>query len=376
MLKTIPKSSVWKRSFPVYKEFEVTDSDYQVISGSLESGLFDTGSFNKQGNFYTHPLIKSINAKYYNQDANAFTVFGDISDITRVPQERAGGNTAYVISLPQEKYGERIKKGSVTLTNTESSLIYGDDEDGNITANVPVYTITDLDFDSDSITIIDSDGETFIGTITSYDANNGNVVLTFGSDTDSAVIALLDLNAGLLQTSQPLDFEGLSIDEARYGNVFYSEGIIVLWDTPITNYNLKYRSTKTIYETEVLVSAKAGEFNYSQNPSAVDVVLSGSYDFTTTAIPNVSPARTIKIKEVTDIKRKSSFSGSYGSSTGSWDDYDSNNLSDPTGSYLSPFITTIGLYDKDGDMVAIAKLPNPIKNLPDMDMNFIVRFDT
>ena len=33
-------------------------------------------------------------------------------------------------------------------------------------------------------------------------------------------------------------------------------------------------------------------------------------------------------------------------------------------------------YDDDGDMVAIAKLPHPIKNLPDYDLNFLIRFDT
>ena len=43
---------------------------------------------------------------------------------------------------------------------------------------------------------------------------------------------------------------------------------------------------------------------------------------------------------------------------------------------LAPVVTTIGIYDKDGDMVAVAKLPQPIKNLPDYDVNFIVRFDT
>ena len=48
---------------------------------------------------------------------------------------------------------------------------------------------------------------------------------------------------------------------------------------------------------------------------------------------------------------------------------------DSTGSFLSPFITTIGLYDDDCDLVAVAKLPQPIKSEPDFPVNFIVRFD-
>ena len=95
-----------------------------------------------------------------------------------------------------------------------------------------------------------------------------------------------------------------------------------------------------------------------------------------TSITNVSSAQTKKIKEVRDISQKSSYTGSYGSTTGTWNDYFTNASTDPTGSYLTTYISTIGLYDNDGDMVAVAKLPTPIKNLPDYDVNFIVRFDT
>jgi hypothetical protein len=41
-----------------------------------------------------------------------------------------------------------------------------------------------------------------------------------------------------------------------------------------------------------------------------------------------------------------------------------------------PFITTIGLYDDNCDLVAVAKLPRPIKSENDYTVNFIVRFDT
>lgn len=47
---------------------------------------------------------------------------------------------------------------------------------------------------------------------------------------------------------------------------------------------------------------------------------------------------------------------------------------DRTGSYLAPYITTIGLYN-GLDIVAVAKLGRPVKNLIQYPMNFIVRFD-
>jgi hypothetical protein len=61
---------------------------------------------------------------------------------------------------------------------------------------------------------------------------------------------------------------------------------------------------------------------------------------------------------------------------GSFDDYLISGSVDPTGSYLAPYITTIGLYDNEMNMVAVAKLPQPIKSLPDYPLNFIIRFDT
>ena len=48
---------------------------------------------------------------------------------------------------------------------------------------------------------------------------------------------------------------------------------------------------------------------------------------------------------------------------------------DPTGSFLAPYITTIGLY-QDNELVVVGKLGRPIKNLVDWPINFIVRFDT
>jgi hypothetical protein len=48
---------------------------------------------------------------------------------------------------------------------------------------------------------------------------------------------------------------------------------------------------------------------------------------------------------------------------------------DATGSFLSPCVTTIGLY-QDNQLVAVGKLGRPIKNLIDWPVNIVVRFDT
>jgi hypothetical protein len=377
MIKNIPKSAVWRKSFPVYKKFTLTKEDSEVISGSLEVGDFDTGSFNKQGTIFTHPLLKSITSKYYHPDTNPFTLFGEVPDIGQIDRYRVTGSTAYVISIDQEKYGEAIKRNSLTLKDPTNSIDFADDGQGTIVSSVPLYGLESIDFETGDILLKDADNELFSGSVLGMDFDTGVSTMTFNGDTDQISVGILDLTNSSITTALPMDFDGLEIDEARYGNVFYSDGTLVVWDYPIDNYTMGYRSTKTIHETEVLVSVKAGEFNTSQNPSAVDVQLFATPEFhEVTRTGTHSRDGSIKIKQVLDISKKSEFYGSIGTSTGSWDDYDTYRQTDPTGSYLAPFITTIALYDDDGDMVAVAKLPTPIKNLPDMDMNFIVRFDT
>jgi len=56
-------------------------------------------------------------------------------------------------------------------------------------------------------------------------------------------------------------------------------------------------------------------------------------------------------------------------------EYEYSSSYDPTGSYLAPFITTVGLYDGN-ELVAVGKLGRPVKNLIDWPVNIIVRFDT
>jgi hypothetical protein len=47
---------------------------------------------------------------------------------------------------------------------------------------------------------------------------------------------------------------------------------------------------------------------------------------------------------------------------------------DITGSYLAPYITSIGLYN-GSDLVAVAKLSSPIKNTGEYPLNFLVKWD-
>lgn len=128
--------------------------------------------------------------------------------------------------------------------------------------------------------------------------------------------------------------EGGTLLQTNYvGNVFAKHGIAVIsspdyrYDNIINlPYTASYRSTKTIYEMGVTTKINAGDFNVSSNLS-----LTGDDDVTFKTFA--------------------------------------------TGSAFAPYITTIGLYDNAGQLLAIGKLAQPIRKRPDVDMNFLIRVD-
>lgn len=129
------------------------------------------------------------------------------------------------------------------------------------------------------------------------------------------------------------------------GNIFYPYGIAILpksGSTPINSIGLSlltgsildisYRSQVTIYEHAVHCTMERGEFNYSSNASLIA--------FTSSSISG----STTLINEML------------------------------TGS-LTPYITTIGLYNSNYDLLAVAKFPRPIRRIVELDQTVVIKFD-
>ena len=424
MLKNIAKSNVSNRQFKVYKKFYASHEDYPVLklydkssvyhtgSGAFDSNEFErtisgslTNSFNK------YPMYQSIKHKYFT-DNGLLGMFGSLTDMADFSNERRIDDTLFVIPISQIEYGEGIKPGSVRMYSDEinsGSLLY-DDGKGNLVGNRNKFQFLDADFGSFGtgslsnngdlekgvyLTISDTETTQSVKLSGGLDLMNPDMTLTLEGDTDVRTLVRWDMftndiggeyiagdisdirTQGTIEFTTPLNFLGIKLKPLQYGNVIYPDGLIAITTHDVhndvnledfTTYDLEYRSTKTIHELEVLVQAGECEFNYSQNPSAIDYTISGSYNFETNQ-------GTTKIKEVESIFRKDEYYGTTGSATGSWDDYYTNALTDPTGSYLTTYVSTIGLYDDNNNLVAIAKLPKPIKKYPDMSVNFIVRMD-
>jgi hypothetical protein len=99
------------------------------------------------------------------------------------------------------------------------------------------------------------------------------------------------------------------------------------------SFQLSFKNEHIIYENEVRCVVKESEFNLSYNPTLVNNYSSGSL--------------------------KSFATGSIL----------------PSGSYFTPYATGIGLYNDDGDLLAVAKFGKPILMSPYTDMTFVVKYD-
>jgi hypothetical protein len=140
----------------------------------------------------------------------------------------------------------------------------------------------------------------------------------------------------------------------KIGDVIYEHGIITITNSGTTPYSstlpnnfysgsltCSFESTVTIYETQYKCTIRENEFNFSNNPS----LTSGS-----TTISNGS--------------------GSLFHQPGS------GKLNDNvTGSYFSPYITTVGLYNNNKELLAVAKLAQPLPVSSVTDTSILINFD-
>jgi hypothetical protein len=192
----------------------------------------------------------------------------------------------------------------------------------------------------------------------------------YGEGIKPGTVVLEDEQLGRTYTDD--GYSNLKYGNQIKGNIFYDRGLVVVAKdivsgSVLSQFTLNFRSTKTIYENEIFISVLESEFNYSQNPTAV-VEDGGVVNTYTVQRPgSIRPD---------DLVTKSFYNAGtkiINEQFGYYEDYVS---LDPTGSFLAPYITTIGLYDNELNMVAVAKLPQPIKSTPDYPVNFIIRFDS
>ncbi len=129
------------------------------------------------------------------------------------------------------------------------------------------------------------------------------------------------------------------------GQIFYPHGIAVITQQDFdgnslenayssTEISCSFSSSYTIYETQYKCTIDESEFNFSQNPSIISSSLTGNEN-TSSGVP-----------------------------------YDF-----ATGSYFSPYVTTIGMYNDDHELLAVGKLAQPLPTSQTTDTTILVNID-
>ncbi len=341
MFKTLESSDKTRRVFETFKNFTFNqnDSGSGVFAIKARSGSFrnyvsssddiitiTSGSVSK--NYYSLPNWNFINTRYYkffelNTPKEAYFPFG----IERYSHEsRSLHTSASIISITRDLYGEKIKPGSIKLSDTSNGQTFDirDDGDGNL-----------FDFNFSA----------------SYAAHKSSS---------------FDMNQGV-------DAAGSG---SVIGNAFYSDGLIVVNQKGSykdvgfgTGYTLQHQATHKIQEFEYVLKAPAGEFNMSSNISTtkdraglIRVPQTSSVDTDRSWVYNLFPPG-----DQPTLSGTGSFATKYTPA--------SHSINEITGSTWYPYVTQIGLYDDEGDLIAVAKPGQPVKLSPTLSTTFVVRFD-
>ena len=129
---------------------------------------------------------------------------------------------------------------------------------------------------------------------------------------------------------------GLISASLKVGDIIYEHGITTLTSasnninsfTTSSNITCSFESTITLYESQYKCTIRENEFNFPQNPTII----------------------------------------SSSSNSGIMFDF-------ATGSYFTPYVTTVGLYNNNKELLAVGKLAQPLPLSTTTDTNIIINLD-
>jgi hypothetical protein len=373
MFKEIPDSDKAIRPFQVYRRWgfdETTITPTFIENKPL--GNFDEENADVSNDRFSVPFWRSIKHQFFKDTTPEITDI-PIQRFQTLINEKSIGDSGLVWDIPQNVYGEGLQKKSVRLQSQTEDLKLSDDGFSNLLPeDFSQLDIISVDFNDETFVFENFQG-TFDTTIEFIDFEESQIRFTHVDETKTFELIQVDNQPSIIRIKEtPIFIGGVDIISNPFGYVFYNIGLILLssdsttinFDTVLSDFDISFKSTKTIYEHEFFLSVEEDEFNVSQNPSAIEL------------LPLRNEFGIIQEDETFPVIKSSFVSRVDPSVTGSFSDYDQRTILDPTGSFLAPFITTVGLYNDSYELLAVAKLTKPIKSFPDYPVNFIIRIDT
>lgn len=322
--------------------------------GSLTSfSTVTTASFNSDFQYGdnisgSYPLSASISSDFHVQDrtsgsnrqvnalknvlANYLVLSPDYaytSNLTSASWDKSD-QPLRLVNVPSIFYGSSIKKGSVSLKYYTTGTLTGELRDDKKNGQLR-QVLSSSNADSGSV-----------AGVVLY--NEGILILTGSWDLDS-----------LSQTLPHPSTEGATLKRKPRWYDFSLTGSAggSLSNLTGSSFEMFLSGTQIVPTVTMFANANKGEVNYSNNPSSL------SYDPLESAVLNISG--TNSYVEPSDIQIKNIVSASYNSPTPEFE--------------KTVFINSVGIYDENKNLIAVAKMAKPIRKRNSDDLTFKLKLD-
>ena len=356
------------------------------ITGSILSGTYNEGSSTTETNIknYSHGLFQSVyDYPYLSSSAN------HIFDLT------AGYSTEAGYSLSSSANDQNADK--VNIYNQMAQILVGHDINGNIRR-----FDQDGDFSSGGTKLDNVFFVNFARLLNKDEIKKGSFSMEFGvgsafsmDPTTTAVfnnrVRVADLSGsnsylvnspageyGILYATSSTGLASyLTNEEVPVGLVYYQAGIAVISGSLFSDASealgagILANSNGTVVLGNSIYLGMAGETGFNAFSGSS---ISGSCDGIRNRIYNISFNNTTELNSTIYFCRASHNEFNY-SSNPTYLDSSQIRVKDTTLDQPVSYITTVGLYSATNELLAVAKVSEPLKKTPDTELTLRVRLD-
>ena len=286
-----------------------------VISASSVAG--DDPEIESYGSV-SHLLALKNTINYYRYLSPHFEYSSSAEADSSGIHSRDLDNTAVgLVSIPSIFYGEQIKKGTVRLDFYYTGSLIARCEDTK---------------------------------------QNGELVQTYGPGTTmNNVVGLVLYNEGFVVLTSSAGLLRFGVDNYTGTSDFprwtyFAQSLSGSITAPKSTFILQMSGTTNTQVMTMFATAPKGDLNHSNNPSYLQT---GSAGYVSTASAGYTESDQIPIKNVV-----------------------SSAYADPTGSFAkTTYISKVGIYDKNKNLIGLAKVATPVRKTIDRDFTFKIKLD-
>jgi len=296
------------------------------MSASIVRELFTSTATSRTGSKnHMTSLFNTLN--YYQPMSNHYVFDGPLGD--------KGKQDVNLISVPSIIFGSQIEKGTVDLRFYVSGTLIGQLKDANRDGELIQVGPTDST-ESGSVAGVVLYNEGFVLLTGSWNMATGDYA-GFAGEKYTGASAL---------APKWIYFGAGANDGISSANVVSS------------SFGLTFKGTTNTQTLTMLAHAQKGELNHSNNPT---FGISGSTAGLPSHAPTPSTGSMGYVENSNFLGIKNIVSSSY---------------PDPTGSFKkTTFISSIGIYDDNKNLIGIAKVATPVKKTEDREFTFKLKLD-